>query len=48
MSLGVDFPLSNTCQFFRANRGEENTKIIAAEKGMRGEGADRRRGVVLI
>jgi len=29
--------LSNTCQFFRANRGEENRKMIAAEKQMKGE-----------
>lgn len=55
MSLGVDFPLSNTCQFFTPNRGEEDRKIIAAKKRMRGERAgwkageeQRRRGGVLI
>lgn len=36
MSSGVDFPLSNTCQFFRLNRGEEDGKIIAAKKRTRG------------
>lgn len=34
MSSGVDFPLSNTCQFFSLNRGEEDGK--AAKKGVRG------------
>lgn len=29
--------MSNTCQFFRPNRGEENRKMIAAEKRMKGE-----------
>lgn len=35
---GVDFPLSNTCQFFSLNRGEEDGKIIAANKRTRGGG----------
>lgn len=38
MSQGVDFPLSNTCQLVRLNRREEDRKITAAEKMMRGEG----------
>lgn len=37
--LGVDFPLTYTCQFFRPNRGEKNKKIIAAKKRMREERA---------
>lgn len=44
MSLGVDFPLSNTCQFFRPNRGEENRKMIVAEKRMKGERAGWKEG----
>lgn len=37
LSSGVDFPLSNTCQFFSLSRGEEDGKIIAAKKRMKGE-----------
>lgn len=35
--LSVDFPLSNTRQFFRPNREKKERKIIAAKKRMRGE-----------
>lgn len=36
MSSGVDFLLSNTCQFFSLNRGKEDGKIIAAKKRIGG------------
>ena len=36
VSLGVDFPLSNTCQFFRPKRGEEDRKIAAKKRMRRG------------
>lgn len=53
LSSGVDFPLSNTCQFFSLSRGEEDGKIIAAKKRMKGERVggteegSRRRGVLI-
>lgn len=55
MLVRVDFPLSNTCQFLSPNRGEENRRMIAAEKkderkkgGLEGGSRTEGRGAVLI